>query len=222
MNKKIILVGSVIFLIIGLTFTQVSAQNLVNDDIINKEATAIDQFMDEVERISSESQNFYDFAQKFRDLCENNDYVRFPVIHEFVIKIMQLLANENQFSSLGINLDNLLGPLFLKSRPDYFVISFGVYHRLSSRKENSIDLFKERLSIWRYSDTSKLLKGRTLILQRQPFGIHQKMIGPQIGIMKGFRGLYIDIESKLTGNAYLMFLGRVHRIRAFDLTPLSK
>jgi hypothetical protein len=76
--------------------------------------------------------------------------------------------------------------------------------------------------MWRYSDTAKLLKGRTLILERQPFGIHQKMLGPQLGFMKGFKGIYIDIESKLTGNAYVFFLGRAHRIRAFDLTPLSK
>jgi hypothetical protein len=76
--------------------------------------------------------------------------------------------------------------------------------------------------MWRYSDVSKLLKGRTLILERQPFGVHQKMVGPQIGIMKGFRGIYIDIESKLTGNSYVVFMGIVHRIRTFDLTPLSK
>jgi hypothetical protein len=48
------------------------------------------------------------------------------------------------------------------------------------------------------------------------------MIGPQLGLMKGFKGIYIDIESKLTGNAYVFFMGRVDRIRTFDLTPLSK
>ncbi len=76
--------------------------------------------------------------------------------------------------------------------------------------------------MWRYSDASKLLKGRTLIIGRQPFEIHQKMSGPQLGFMKGFKGIYFDFESRLTGDSYVFIMGRAHRIRAFDLTPLSK
>ena len=86
----------------------------------------------------------------------------------------------------------------------------------------SADLFKEGFSMWRYSDTAKLLKGKTLILERHPFGVHQRMMGPQLGIMRGFRGIFLDIESKLTGNSYVFFIGGARRIRAFDLTPLSK
>jgi hypothetical protein len=221
MNKKALLAGSMVFLFIGVALSPVSANN-TTEDILYQETTAIDTFMEKVERIASESHTFSDFVERLQELCQNDELSKFPVVRELVSKILSKLLKEDGLSIAGFNLDDLLEKLSLKSRPDYFVISFGAYHRLSPRKENSINRFKERLSMWRYSDASKLLKGRTLILERQPFGIHQKMIGPQIGIMKGFRGIYIDIESKLTGNAYVVFLGSVHRIRAFDLTPLSK
>jgi hypothetical protein len=76
--------------------------------------------------------------------------------------------------------------------------------------------------MWRYSDTSMILTGRTLVIERQPFEIHQKVKGPQLGLMRCFKGIYLDIESKLTGNSYVFFMGRANRIHAFDLTPLSK
>jgi len=222
MNKKTIIAGSILFLLIGITLSPISAGTTVRESFILQEATAIEKFMDNVEQIASESHNFNDFAQSVQELGQNDENAKFPLVKELTAKILQGLLQENGLSIAGISLNELLGGLFSKLRPDYFVISFGAYQRLSQRKENSIDRFKEGLSMWRYTDTAKLLKGRTLILERQPFGIHQKMTGPQIGIMKGFRGLYIDIESKLTGNAYVVFLGSVHRIRAFDLTPLSK
>lgn len=209
-------------LLIGIALSPLSTGTIVREDMLLQEATAIEKFMDEVEQIASESQTFYDFAQKVQALSQKDENVRFPVIRDLITKILQGILRENALSIAGISLNDLLGQFSLKLRPDYFVISFGAYQRLSPRKENSINRFKEGLSMWRYTDTAKLLKGRTLILERQPFGIHQKMTGPQLGIMKGFKGLYIDIESKLTGNAYVVFLGSAHRIRAFDLTPLSK
>jgi hypothetical protein len=48
------------------------------------------------------------------------------------------------------------------------------------------------------------------------------MTGPQVGLMSGFKGIYIDHESKLTGDSYVFFIGHAHRIRVFDLTPFSK
>jgi len=144
------------------------------------------------------------------------------VIREFIDKIRCFLERAQDFHIVGIDIQDLLDKITSRNRPDYLVISYGAYHRLNPLKENTIARFKEGLSMWRYSDTSMLLKGRTLIIERQPFGIHQKMAGPQLGIMKGFKGIYLDVESKLTGNSYVFFMGRVQRIRAFDLTPLHK
>lgn len=222
MKKKAIIATSIVILLIGITVSPISSGTTIRQGIRLQETTAIEKFMNEIEHIASESQNFNDFVQGVKELCERDEISRFPVINELVTKILQGILKENGLSIAGIDLTDLLGRFSIKLRPDYFVISYGAYQRLNPRKENSIDRFREGLSMWRYSDASKLLKGRTLILERQPFGVHQKMIGPQIGIMKGFRGIYIDIESKLTGNSYVVFLGSVHRIRAFDLTPLSK
>jgi hypothetical protein len=221
MKRKTIIAGSFMFLLLGITLSPLTVSAQARDGIILKEVGAIDQFMDDVEQIASDSQSFSEFVQRFQSLSLKEEYARFPVVQNLINTILQKIVNEQELSIAGISLSDILGRFSIRLRPDYFVISFGAYHRLCPRKENSIDRFKEGLSMWRYSDTAKLLKGRTLVLERQPFGIHQKILGPQVGIMKGFRGIYIDLESRLTGNSYVFFIGRVHRIRAFDLTPLK-
>jgi hypothetical protein len=199
-----------------------TAQMTQTDNISYQETRTIESFMEDVESIAAKSQTFSEFIQEIQNLCLSNEYIKYPVVQNLIARMLQFLTKERALAASGLNLANLLGVFSSKLSSNYFVISYGAYHRLNPRKDNSINRFKERLSMWRYSDTAKLLKGRTLILERQPFGIHQKMLGPQLGFMKGFKGIYIDIESKLTGNAYVFFLGRAHRIRAFDLTPLSK
>jgi hypothetical protein len=221
MIKKAFLTGSVVFLFMALIFLPVSAETTQTSTVEVQEATLIDQFMSDVEQIASESQNAHEFCEKIKDLCLDNKYSSFPIIQECLNKVLSYLGRTQIFSLDGLNLQDLLERLSPNTRPDFFVISIGAYHRLNPLKENSINRFKERLSMWRYSDTSMLLKGRTLILQRQPFGIHEKMIGPQLGFMKGFKGIYIDIESKLTRNSYVFFIGHAHRIRVFDLSPFK-
>ncbi len=222
MYKKTILATTMVLLLMGVTLLPVSAQLTSSEELENQETTAIDAFMRDVECIALESSTFSDFVQKLRDHIFNKEYSKFAVINEFFSKILQYLQRTQRFSIEGIKILDLLGKSSSRLGSNFFVISYGAYHRLNPRKENSIDLFKEGFSLWRYSDTSRLLRGKTLIFERHPFGIHQKMMGPQLGIMRGFRGIFLDIESRLTGNSYVIFIGGARRIRAFDLTPLSK
>lgn len=222
MYKKIILATTMVLLLIGVILLPVSAQRTSLKEQENHETTAIDAFMNDVECIALESNTFSEFLQKLRSLVFEKDYSKFPIINEIFSKILQYLTKTQGLSIAGINILDFLGKSSSRLSSNYFVISYGAYHRLNPRKENSVDLFKEGLSMWRYSDTSRLLKGRTLILERHPLGVHQKMMGPQLGIMRGFKGIFLDIESKLTGNSYVFFIGGARRIRAFDLTPLSK
>lgn len=222
MYKKIFLTGIILALLMGITLSPATAQLTLRENTSCQETRTLETFMEDVECIAAEAHTFSEFIQELSDLCLRNDYIKFPVVQELVAKLLQFLTKERALAASGLNLLDLLDVFSSKLSKNYFVISYGAYHRLNPRKENSIDRFKERLSMWRYSDTAKLLKGRTLILERQPFGIHQKMLGPQLGFMKGFKGIYIDFESKLTGNAYVFFIGRVQRIRAFDLTPLDR
>ncbi len=222
MYKKTILATTMVFLLMAVTLLPVSAQMASSEEIENQETIAIDAFMNDVERVALESSTFSEFIQKLRDIVFNTDYSKYAVINEVFSKILQYLVKTQGFSIAGIHILDLLGKSSSRLSSNYFVISYGAYHRLNPRKENSIDLFKEGFSMWRYSDTSRLLKGKTLIFERHPFSVHQRMMGPQLGIMRGFRGIFLDIESKLTGNSYVFFIGGARRIRAFDLTPLSK
>jgi hypothetical protein len=222
MIKKATLTGSIVFLLLATIFFPVSAETTQTPSVDVQERTFLDQFMNDVEQIASESHNSNEFYEKIKDLCLSNKYTSFPVVQECLNKVLSYLGRTQIFSLDGLDLQELLLRLSPNTRPNFFVISYGAYHRLNPLKENSINRFKERLSMWRYSDSSMLLKGRTLILERHPFGIHQKMIGPQLGFMKGFKGIYLDIESKLTGTSYVFFIGHAHRIHVFDLSPLKK
>jgi hypothetical protein len=222
MNKKPLLAVTMVFLLAGVTILPVSAQVIQTEKIASQETTLVDSFIDDVERIASESISFSDFAQRLRNHLLDADYSSCPVVNEIYVKILQYLLSKKPLSIGSLGIFNLLSKSTTRFGSNFFVISYGAYHRLNPRKENSVDLIKERLSMWRYSDTARLLKGRTLIFERHPFGIHQRMTGPQLGIMKGFKGIYLDIESKLTGNSYVFFLGGVRRIHAFDLPPFSK
>jgi len=222
MRKKAFLAASITLLFISIPLLPVSAQITSTQNKELPEATIIEKFMNEIECYASESPTFDDFVEKLQELGLNTEYKNCTITQEFILKMIQFLLNKRGVHIGGIHINDLLGILSSKFRSNYFVISYGVYNRINPWKENSIDLFKERLSIWRYSNTSAFFKGRTLILERHPFRIHQKLIGPQVGLMKGFKGIYIDIESKLTSNTYVVFIGRVDRIRAFDLTPLKR
>ncbi len=221
MVKKILLAGIITVLFAGLIISPATAQ-LTQEEVSLKETRTIERFMDDVEIIAADSQSFSEFIEKLQTLCLTNDYIQYPVVQNLVVRMLEFLTKERALSGTGLNLLEFLGDLSSNLGGNYFVLSYGAYHRLNPRKENSINRFKERLSMWRYSDTAKLIKGRTLTFERKPFGLHQKMVGPQIGFMKGFKGIFIDIESKLTGNAYVFFIGKARRIHAFDLTPLSK
>lgn len=220
MKKKILLaVGMTLLLLaVSLPVTALTTSTDTGDE----ELTAIEKFMDAVERAAFTSTTEQQFLEKLNALCGSPDYERFPVIRDLLQKLLCYLMEHRGICIGGIDISDLFEKLQIQDRPAYLVLSYGVYHRLNPRKDNSIKHIKARLSIFRYSDDSKILKGRTLILERQPFGIHQKMIGPQLGLMKGFKGIYIDVESKLTGKSYVFFMGRVDHIRVFDLTPLQK
>jgi hypothetical protein len=221
MMKKAFLAMSITILFISVSVLPVSAQMISTQNTEVQEAIMIENFMGEIEQIASESQTFNDFIENLQDCCMSTEYKNNTIVREIISNLLQFLIKERGVLIGGSNIYEILEKLSSKFRSDYFVISYGAYNRLNPLKENSIDLFKMRLSMWRYSKISTLLEGKTLILERHPFGIHQKMIGPQLGFMNGFRGIHLDFESKITGNSYVMFIGRVDRIRVFQLTPIS-
>ena len=138
MNKKTFLAASIALLFISISLLPVTAQKTSTQDMELQEATVVEKFMDEVERIASESQTFRDFAEKLQDLCLNNEYRKFTIVREFISKMLQFLMKEKGFSIGGINIYDLLGNFSSKFRPDYFVISYGAYNRLkpTERKFN--------------------------------------------------------------------------------------
>jgi hypothetical protein len=126
------------------------------------------------------------------------------------------------FSS-GSFINNIFNKGFFNDRSkEKLVISFGSYQKkLFSNKNEKLTIFKQGFASWRYSGKAKFSQGRTIIAEREPFVIKQRLKGSQTGIILGFSGLFIDVESKLTGNSYVFIMGNARRAKVFDLSPFS-
>ncbi len=224
MRKKTPFAVGIIFLFVALAF-QASALTPSTTCTETQEANAVDTFMNNIEKAAAESTNVNQFFDRVLVLSKNPDVHRFPILQEIFGKLFCFLNGMDgrllKGTSLGDRFADLMGSLSLGSRPDYIVISYGVYKRLNPFKSNTFVHLKPGLSMWRYADASIFMKGRTLVIERKPFGIHQRVAGPQIGLMRGFKGIYYDHESKLTANSYVFFIGHAHRIRVFDIAPFS-
>jgi hypothetical protein len=225
-NKKTILTLGVTSLLLVLSFSTVSANNTSEKrELCIEESNAIDILFDEIELAASSAQNYFEFLNLLRNLLKNRGLESFPILNYIMDKIVSWITSQKNIPKDRLNIKNVFDKLNLRfpkdSSKEYFVFSCGSYNRWNPRKENEISLLKPGFKFWRYSGESRLFKGRTLIIERHPFGIKQRVMGSQIGLMMGFRGFYSDWESRLTGNAYNFFIGRVNRIIAFDTSPFS-
>jgi hypothetical protein len=189
------------------------------------EETAFQAFFDRVDNAAATSHSLSEFLLKLDTICQDKILARYPALENLANRIRTFHNRNPRFYILGIPIGetttNNIGRNLLNRPSSHFVLSFGAYHRLCPLKQNTLTLIKERLSTWHYGSQSNLLRGRTLIIDRHPFGIGQRVIGPQFGIMRGFHGIYWDHESRLTGTTYHFFMGQATRIHAFDLTPFQ-
>lgn len=226
LNKKRIISIGVIYLFLTLSIASVSANSISSRTrLCELELDALDKLFDEIESAANTADSYSEFLEIVRNLDQKLKLEKFPILKYILNKIINWATS---FGSLNIgeNLRNFLEKFrigyFRDLLKDNFIFSYGTYKRFNPRKDDEVKLFKQGFEFWRYSGKSMLLKSRTLIISRQPFGIKQRVIGSQIGYMMGFRGLFIDRESKLTGNSYQIFFGGANRVKTFDTTPFSK
>ncbi|MBU1941937.1 MAG: hypothetical protein KKC68_09215 [Candidatus Thermoplasmatota archaeon] len=212
----------VISLLLMLTVSPVMGIRPLQQITAQQEERAVEKIMDLIEDAASRATTFEEFINFLRNLLNRDEFKAFPIIRQILEKLMDTTIGKTGFTVRGNSITGVRDWNFFPNRSKkYFVISYGTYNRLNPWKDNQLTLSKEGLTFWRYGGTESLFKGRTLIIERQPFGIKQRVIGSHMGLMTGFRGLFFDMESRITGNSYTMFMGRAQRIRAFDLTPFS-
>ena len=220
-NKAIFAIGAT-FLFLAVAMIPASAsvtQNKLCDQEYKSVTTALNNLMDKIEKAESDKE----ILKLIKGCCSNELFATTPILRDILAKIIDwIFSRRSLFSSGGI-----ISNIFNKERFDdrskeKFVISFGSYQKgIFSKKDEKLTLFKQGFASWRYSGKAKLSQGRTIIAERKPFGIQQRIRGSQIGIILGFSGLFIDVESKLTGNSYVFIMGNARRAKAFDLSPFS-
>ena len=219
-NYKALLAIGAISLFIGLAVTPASASCPA---LLEEEQRAFSNFMEDIHYALAEATSFTDFLRKVIDICKQSEITRFPILSELIQKLLAFIMRERTPLFGGGRLADLLSNFSgggLSSRPtQQFIISHGTYKRVRRNKENRI--VKNGFAFLHYYGGSNLLKDRTTIVSRKPFDVRQRVIGNHFVIMLGFRGIYIDIESRITGHSYTLVMGRAFRARAFDLHPLK-
>jgi hypothetical protein len=225
LKRKMIITIGVTSLFLALSLSSVSGNSIINKTrLFELEQNAMDKLFEEIESAAYTANNFEEFLEIVRNLYKNLDLETFPILRYILNRILYW-ATAIQGYGFGQNINKILDNFriggFRDSLKNNFIFSYGTYKRWNPRKEDELKLFKQGFEFWRYSGKPVLLNSRTIIIERQPFGIKQRVIGSQIGYVFGFRGIYIDRESKLTGNSYRMFIGGANRAKAYDITPFS-
>ena len=219
--KSIFAIG-VIALFLLVSVSHATAVKPLQQMTAIKEEHAVEQMMDLIEDAALRSSSFKEFIQRLRDLLSRFDFTTFPIVRKLLEKVIDISSGQTGFTVRGRSISGIRDwDIFNRRVIKHFVMSYGVYNRMNPFKENEFRISKEGMTFWRYGGVSSLFRGRTLIIERQPFGIKQRMLGSHFGLMTGFRGMFLDMESRLTGNSYVFFMGRAQRIRAFDLTPFN-
>jgi len=220
-NKAIFAIGAT-FLFLAVAMIPASA-SVTKDTLSDQErisvTSALNRLMDELES----AKNFAEIRTIIKDFCSTETIGMFPILIEILKKIIGWTFSQRRFSFADGFIGNIFSnKLFDDRSKEKFIISFGSYNKLRpNKKDEKITLFKQGFAFWHYSGKAKLSKGRTMIIERQPFNMKQQLSGAQFGFMTGFKGLYLDLESKLTGNSYVIIMGNAHRARAFGLSLFS-
>jgi hypothetical protein len=223
-KSKMIFAVFAVFLFLAVAMIPASAQNVnnISEDKEYKTVNAVlNKLFDNIETVENEAQ----LINLINDCFTNELLESTPVLRDIFVKLIQWVLSSRGFPFGNNILGNLFGEnarnIFSK---DKFIISFGSYTKKFSRiaADDKPTLYKRGFAFFRYSDAARLFKGRTLIAERHPFRIDQRVQGSQIGILFGFNGLFIDVESKLTGNSYVFIMGNARRAKAFNFALFSK
>ncbi|MEM0467544.1 MAG: hypothetical protein QXX20_08160 [Candidatus Thermoplasmatota archaeon] len=224
--KKTIIVSSILSMILVGAVLPSCAQNLYQKSlsIQEQEALAFEKCILCIEQAAQDAQSYSEFIQNLNKICSQDDFSKYPVIKEFLKKLLIWMVRHNHLVIAGRELDTIFTKdnRCQRTNANYFVISHGSYSRLRPQKENEVKLSKHGFVFWRYSEKTPLIHGKTVIIEKNPFELKKRLVGEQLGFMIGFKGIFLDIESRLTGKSYMFFMGRAQRVRAVDLTPFSK
>jgi len=218
-NKAIFAIGAT-FLFLAVAMIPASANTT---ELRYSEANTVGILFEKIELAACESDSYTEFLEKIKDLFENEEFGKLPIVRDLLLKILKWIISQRSLYFGGRELGKIFNNgLFEDRSSGKFIISFGSYNKLlPNKKDEKITLFKQGFAFWHYSGKVKLSQGRTMIIERQPFNIKQQLSGAQFGFMTGFKGLYLDMESKLTGNSYVFIMGNARRARAFSLSLFS-
>ncbi len=219
MRKKqaVLSIGCILLLIVTVYAPCITAGPIKQSSFQKQIQPEIDRVLGSLmDRIEQEASSEEDIVRILEEYADASFPPNTTIVQDVIEKLLHLFTTYLSTKPGKILSKKQGTQTALANRlSDPLVLSYGAYKRYNLLKENEIQVVKRGLSVWHYGPRAKVLTGRTLVVKFRPFEV-VRTNGIQFGIMKGFRGFYCDIESKMTDMSYTFFIGRAQRVRAFD------
>ena len=216
-RKSVIITVIVLFLTMCLS-PMIAANDIKenNKDIIFEFSTVDLKGSNTVQQISISENEFKDLKNKLSNMMEE---LRVQTNDEETIDLLKSYLNVNEYPILSKIFSKLFNFDFIGKRK--IVISQGMGPNLNPFKESKTAIIKP-ITTWLYSDANNLLPiaSSTGVLSMNPFKIKTYM-GPQLGFMLKFRGIYVNIGQPSSMQSYTFFIGTARYLGGFEFTPLS-
>ncbi|MFH1101813.1 MAG: hypothetical protein V1726_07240 [Methanobacteriota archaeon] len=220
--KKIttLCVLGIILLFFGLTLSPVMAETASNDTITVT-------FVDENGRVLQQSLTLTEtelenlngiLANLMEKIQSAPDYTTAVSLIEAQLKgIFKNTRMQSMFSSLIKSM--FRQKLMYQNNPfnqNVMVMSSGFTNKIGSIRGTHMNMHRY-LTFWFYSSNSNLfVNSKTIIVDPYPFNV-KTLMGRQIGMMRGFTGLYITQYSSIAEKEYTYFIGHARRATGMDL-----
>jgi len=172
---------------------------------LNNLENIIINLQEDMETVNDES-SFNEILNKYIDISGESPLLN--IILNFLKWRFNMKQQRNEF------IKNAMAPRRA------FIVSHGDSPKTLLTGENKVKFIKP-LTTWMY--LNKKISCRTTIIDLVPFG-SETLTGRQIGLMRGFMGLYIFHRSSFETKSNTYFIGIGGLIRSMDLSPsfLSK
>jgi len=221
LKSKSILAISLVVLFIGMSFSPVSANEIIeeNQTYDVKLATVTEDGSTEVIETTLTEQEFGELQANLEKLDQLLETATSKEDVMDIIRTFPFFNGKHPILSWLLNLFSV----YQLPRSRAFVFSHGWGYKMNPLKGNIVDMYRP-FTMWQYSSRSRFtipIPAKSFIIRFSPFDINF-LQGTQVGFMTRFIGLYIHISQPLPQKSYTFFLGSARHIGGLDfkLSPL--
>jgi len=190
-----------------VTFSYIDENQILSTQTLTLSQTELQEFNQLMSEVMEKIQTAPDYATA---LSIVKDYINGCCGGHSKLKNMFMVLMSTMFNSKEIY-------RFSPLRQNVMVLSSGFTNKMFSFQATHLNMHKT-LALWFYTVNSNLLtKSTTTIIDPYPFNV-KTLTGRQIGMMRGFTGLYITQYSTIAHKDFTYFMGYAKGVMGYDLS----